>query len=84
MLTLSGVYTNYRITGEMTMLRQHGEPESRHGAPVGGHSYTTTTEDAPLLSFSKGRDTRFVEIFQRFLSLEPLEHEECMDTECQQ
>ena len=33
---------------------------------------------------SNGRDARFVEIFQRFLSLEPFEHEECMDPECPQ
>jgi hypothetical protein len=44
--------------------------------------HTAIAEDASLLSLSKGRDAWVVEIFQRFLSLEPFEHEESMDTEC--
>ena len=36
------------------------------------------------LPFSKGRDAGFVEIFQRFLSREPFEHYEGMNTECPQ
>lgn len=35
-------------------------------------------------TFSRGRDARFVKIFQRSLSLEPFEQEESMGPECPQ
>ncbi len=52
--------------------------------PLGGQPYTTTTEDSPALWYSKSRDARVVEIFQRFLTLKPFEHEESVDPECPQ